>query len=301
MHHYLKVLGESLMRKVIGALRNQQMHWVGDGFPVRNLFSYDRLGQTISPFLLLDYAAPYQFSPTTEKRGVGSHPHRGFETVTLAYQGEVTHKDSSGGGGVIKSGDVQWMTAASGVVHEEFHSEQYAQQGGVFEMVQLWVNLPAKDKMTLPKYQAIDAKDIPVIQLDDSGSHLRVIAGQYHDTQGVASTFSPINLWDGALKNGAEQNFFVPVTHNSLLIVLSGTVTINDTQAVMESTVVMFAKDGEAYFKVKADADTKFLILTGEPLNEPIQGYGPFVMNTTAEIRQAFDDFNRGKFGEIAL
>lgn len=289
------------MKKVIGVLKNHQMHWVGDGFPVRNLFSYDRLGQAISPFLLLDYAAPYPFSPTNEQRGVGSHPHRGFETVTLAYQGEVTHKDSSGGGGVIRSGDVQWMTAASGVVHEEFHSKQYAQQGGIFEMVQLWVNLPAKDKMSAPKYQAIEAQDIPVLTLDDRGSYVRVIAGKYLDTQGAASTFSPINMWDGELKTGAEQNFFVPITHNTLLIVLSGSVIVNDTQAVTESTVVMFAKDGEAYFKVKAEAAAKFLILTGEPLNEPIQGYGPFVMNTTAEITQAFDDFNRGKFGEIAV
>ena len=287
------------MKKVIGALRNNQMHWVGDGFPVRGLFSYDRLGQAISPFLLLDYAAPYKFDPTAQQRGVGSHPHRGFETVTLAYSGEVEHKDSSGGGGTIKTGDVQWMTAASGVVHEEFHSHEYAAKGGEFEMVQLWVNLPAKDKMSPPKYQAIEAKDIPNIQLDDAGSHLRVIAGQYLDTAGAASTFSPINMWDGELKAGSEQTFFVPVTHNTLLIVLTGEVTVNDSQHVLDSTVVMFAKDGEASFKVTAEQDTKFLVLTGEPLNEPIEGYGPFVMNTRQEIMQAFDDFNKGKFGEI--
>ena len=287
------------MKKVIGALKNHQMHWVGDGFPVRNLFSYDRLGQAISPFLLLDYAAPYTFDATTQQRGVGSHPHRGFETVTIAYKGEVTHKDSSGGGGTIKTGDVQWMTAASGVVHEEFHSEEYAKAGGLFEMVQLWVNLPAKDKMTPPKYQAIDAKDIPTIQLDDNGSHLRVIAGQYLEVKGSASTYTPINMWDGELKAETTQHFFVPATHNTLLVILGGEVTVNDTQEVTENTVVMFARDGETSFKVEAKKDAKFLVLTGEPLNEPIQGYGPFVMNTNQEIRQAFDDFNNGKFGEI--
>ena len=288
------------MKKVIGVYQQQQAHWVGDGFFVKSLFSYDRLGQTLSPFLLLDYAAPHHFAPTQARHGVGEHPHRGFETVTLAYQGEVTHQDSSGGGGTIHAGDVQWMTAGSGVVHEEFHSHDYAKRGGEFEMVQLWVNLPAKDKMSAPKYQAIEAKDIPNITLDDQGSHLRVIAGDFLETKGAASTFTPINMWDGQLKAGSEHTFFVPVTHNTLLVILTGEVTVNDTQHVLDSTVVMFAKDGEASFKVKAEQDTKFLVLTGEPLNEPIEGYGPFVMNTRQEIMQAFDDFNKGKFGEIA-
>ncbi|MGE8560648.1 MAG: pirin family protein, partial [Acinetobacter sp.] len=189
------------MKKVIGVYRNQNMHWVGDGFPVKNLFSYDRLGQAISPFLLLDYAAPYHFSPTTQQHGVGSHPHRGFETVTLAYQGGVTHKDSAGGGGQIKTGDVQWMTAGAGLVHEEFHSEEFAKNGGLFEMVQLWVNLPAADKMTPPKYQAIEAQEIPVIEFEEGAGHLRVIAGRYIDDHaehtGPAVTHSPVNLWDG--------------------------------------------------------------------------------------------------------
>ncbi|TXJ09482.1 MAG: pirin family protein [Acinetobacter sp.] len=288
------------MKRIMGVIQNQHMHWVGDGFPVRGLFNYDRLGQAISPFLLLDYAAPYQFSPTTtERRGVGSHPHRGFETVTIAYQGEVTHRDSSGGGGTIKAGDVQWMTAASGLVHEEFHSEDYARQGGMFEMVQLWVNLPSDAKMSPPKYQAIDAQNIPVVTLDEQGSYLRVIAGQYLQTQSVVSTFSPINVWDGVLQAGAIENFFVPIQHNTLLIVLSGQVRVNGTQEVNEYSVVLFAQDGEANFQVEAIAESKFLILTGLPLNEPIQGHGPFVMNTREEIIQAFHDFNSGKFGEI--
>ncbi|KAB0628387.1 pirin family protein [Acinetobacter gandensis] len=288
------------MKKVIGVYRNQQMHWVGDGFPVKSLFSYDRLGQAISPFLLLDYAAPYSFDPTTAQHGVGSHPHRGFETVTLAYSGEVTHKDSSGGGGTIQTGDVQWMTAGSGVVHEEFHSTHFAQQGGLFEMVQLWVNLPAKDKMTQPRYQALRAADIPQIELEDNAGHIRIIAGEASGQTGPAHTFSAINVWDGELKAADETTLHVPEGHNTILVVLSGEVLVNASQKVLDSSMVMFAKDDIA-IQLEAVQDSKFLLLSGEPLNEPIQGYGPFVMNSKAEIIQAFDDFNQGKFGQIAV
>lgn len=288
------------MKKISGVYRNQQMHWVGDGFPVKNLFSYDRLGQAISPFLLLDYAAPYHFDPTTAQRGVGSHPHRGFETVTLAYQGEVTHKDSHGGGGTIKTGDVQWMTAGAGLVHEEFHSPTFAKTGGLFEMVQLWVNLPAADKMTAPKYQAIEAETIPVIQFDDGAGHIRVIAGQFAEQTGPASTFSPVNVWDGALKAGHAQYIHVPVDHNTLVVVLEGEMSLNGSQKVADHSIVLFANDGEAEIQLEATTDAKFLVLTGKPLNEPIQGHGPFVMNSKNEIIQAFSDFNSGKFGEIA-
>lgn len=290
-----------MMKKVVGVYRNQQMHWVGDGFPVKNLFSYDRLGQTISPFLLLDYAAPYHFDPTTAQHGVGSHPHRGFETVTIAYKGEVTHKDSHGGGGTIKTGDVQWMTAGSGLVHEEFHSREFAEQGGLFEMVQLWVNLPASDKMTAPKYQAIEAIQIPVIKFDDEAGYLRVIAGEYAEQQGPANTFSPINVWDVVLKAGHQAHFHVPIDHTSLIVLLEGELLLNGTQQVLDHSVVIFGKDGEAHVQVEAVQNAKFLVLTGKPLNEPIQGYGPFVMNSKDEIIQAFDDFNNGKFGEIAV
>lgn len=288
------------MKKISGVYRNQQMHWVGDGFPVKNLFSYDRLGQAISPFLLLDYAAPYHFDPTTAQRGVGSHPHRGFETVTIAYQGEVTHKDSHGGGGTIKTGDVQWMTAGAGLVHEEFHSPTFAETGGLFEMVQLWVNLPAVDKMTAPKYQAIEAEAIPVIQFDDGAGHIRVIAGQFAEQAGPASTFSPVNVWDGALKAGHAQYIHVPVDHNTLVVVLEGEMLLNGSQKVADHSIVLFANDGEAEIQLEATTDAKFLVLTGKPLNEPIQGHGPFVMNSKDEIIQAFSDFNSGKFGEIA-
>ena len=289
-----------VMKKIIGVYRNQNMHWVGDGFPMKSLFSYDRLGQAISPFLLLDYASPYAFKPTTAQHGVGSHPHRGFETVTIAYQGEVTHKDSAGGGGTIKTGDVQWMTAGAGLVHEEFHSPEFAQNGGLFQMAQLWVNLPAKDKMTAPRYQAIESKDIPIVSFAADAGHLRVIAGAYGADHGPAETYSPINVWDGELKAQHVEHLQLPANHTVLLALLEGEITLNGSQKVLDSSLVIFAKDEETQLQIEADQDAKFLILTGEPLNEPIQGYGPFVMNTKEEIIQAFDDFNRGKFGEIS-
>ena len=289
------------MRKVIGVYRNQNMHWVGDGFPVKNLFSYDRLGQAVSPFLLLDYAAPYQFQPTTAQHGVGSHPHRGFETVTIAYKGEVEHKDSSGGGGIIKTGDVQWMTAGAGVVHEEFHSKEFAKKGGLFEMVQLWVNLPAKDKMTPARYQAIDNSDIPVVNFADDAGQIRVIAGTFHDVKGPASTFSSINVWDGQLKAEKSEHIHVPMSHTVLVVILEGEMLINGTQKVQDSSIVLFEQNDDPAVLLEAIQDTKFLVLTGEPLNEPIQGYGPFVMNTKEEIVEAFNDFNNGKFGTIPV
>ena len=287
------------MKKVIGVYRNQHTHWVGDGLPVRNLFAYDRLGQAISPFLLLDYGAPHQFEPTSKQLGVGSHPHRGFETVTIAYQGALAHKDSSGGGGVIESGDVQWMTAGAGLVHEEFHAPAFAKTGGTLEMAQLWVNLPAKDKMTTPRYQAITAADIPRIEMDEQAGYIRVIAGEFGGHHGPAQTFSPMNVWDGQLKAEYETFLHVPVDHNTLLVVLQGELIVNGAQKVLDSSIVMFARDNETTLQLQALQDTQFLVLTGMPLNEPIQGHGPFVMNTKEEIIQAFHDFNQGKFGQI--
>lgn len=293
-------IGARKMRKVIGVYRNQNMHWVGDGFPVKNLFSYDRLGQAVSPFLLLDYAAPYQFQPTTAQHGVGSHPHRGFETVTIAYKGEVEHKDSSGGGGTIKTGDVQWMTAGAGIIHEEFHSKEFAKTGGLFEMVQLWVNLPAKDKMAPASYQAIESADIPVVSFADDAGQMRVIAGTFRDVKGPASTFSSINVWDGQLKAEQSEHIHVPMSHTVLVVVLEGELLINGTQKVQDSSIVLFEQNDDPTLLLEATKDTKFLVLTGEPLNEPIQGYGPFVMNTKEEITEAFNDFNNGKFGRIS-
>jgi redox-sensitive bicupin YhaK (pirin superfamily) len=290
---------EALMKKILGTYGNPRQHWVGDGFPVRSLFSYDQFGKELSPFLLLDYAGPTEFSPTTAQRGVGQHPHRGFETVTIVYQGAVAHRDSSGGGGEIGPGDVQWMTAGAGIIHEEYHSPEYAASGGAFEMVQLWVNLPAKDKMTPAHYQAITAAQIPVVDLPDGAGTLRVIAGGYADAAGAAQTYSPINVWDVALQAGKTVDFSIPEGHTAAVVVLHGTLQVNGDAIARDAQMVMLDQDG-ADFHVEANSDAIFLILSGEPLNEPIEGYGPFVMNTAAEIREAIADFNNGDFGKIS-
>jgi redox-sensitive bicupin YhaK (pirin superfamily) len=218
------------MKKVLGRYGNESGHWVGDGFPVRSLFSYDRMGRQLSPFLLLDYAGPHAFSSTTRRRGVGSHPHRGFETVTIVYEGEVEHRDSTGGGGVIGPGDVQWMTAGAGIIHEEFHSEVFAQAGGPMRMVQLWVNLPAKDKMARPAYQSILAKDIPTVELEGGAGEARIIAGRLSDTSGPAHTFTPVNVWDVRLNGGAEARLPLPEGHTAMIVVLSRRVSADDDQ-----------------------------------------------------------------------
>ena len=291
------------MRNVRRIYQANSQHWVGDGFLVQPLFSHMGENKQTDPFLMLDYAAPSVFEPnsSSRQRGVGQHPHKGFETVTIAYHGEVAHRDSTGGGGVIAEGDVQWMTAGSGIIHEEFHSEAFSQRGGLFEMVQLWVNLPAADKMTTPRYQAIESQNIPKIEFENQAGHLRIIAGQYAEQSGPASTFSPVNVWDGQLKAAQTQVLHVPVDHNTLLVVLVGEVQVNGSQLVQDHSVVLFAQDGEALIQLEALQDTHFLVLTGKPLNEPIQGYGPFVMNTKQEIIQAFEDFNQGKFGAIPV
>lgn len=287
------------MKKVIGVYQAARPHWVGDGFPVRNIFSYNTFGQHISPFLLLDYAAPHDFAPTKSPRGVGQHPHRGFETVTIAYQGEVSHRDSSGGGGTIHQGDVQWMTAGGGIIHEEFHSEAFTANGGPFEMVQLWVNLPAKDKMTAPRYQSIVNVDIPVINLADEAGTLRVIAGQYDDIAGPAETFSPIDIWDIKLNAGKKVTLAAPEGRNVAVVILQGTAQINGDEVLRSANLAILDKEA-GQFTLEADQDTTLLVLSGEPLNEPIEGYGPFVMNTPLQIREAIDDFNAGRFGAIA-
>lgn len=287
------------MKEVLGVYQAARPHWVGDGFPVRNIFSYNTFGQHISPFLLLDYAAPYQFTPGKTPRGVGQHPHRGFETVTIAYQGEVSHRDSSGGGGRIREGDVQWMTAGAGVIHEEFHSEEFTASGGTFEMVQLWVNLPAKDKMTPGRYQSLTKADIPVLNLADDAGTLRVIAGAYADTAGPAQTFSPIDIWDVKLNAGKRVTFHAAAGRHVAVVVLRGAVRVNDDHELRNANLAILDQQAGA-FSIDAAEDTTLLVLSGEPLNEPIEGYGPFVMNTPLQIREAMDDFNAGRFGTIS-
>lgn len=284
------------MKKLETILRSEGGHWVGDGFPVRSLFGYHDDTKAISPFLLFDYAGPYTFAPNAgPPRGVGQHPHRGFETVTIVYDGEVTHRDSAGGGGTIGTGDVQWMTAAGGIIHEERHSAGFSKTGGPFRMVQLWVNLPAKAKMTPATYQAITRAEIPSVVLD--GGSARVIAGELAGTRGPARTFTPINLWDVRLEADADVVLDLPAGHTSMIAVLSGHVTI-DGRGVGDGEIARFSVDG-AGVRVRADGASMVLVLTGTPIDEPVVGYGPFVMNTHDEIRRAIVDFNTGRFGEV--
>ena len=286
------------MKRILGLYTAPRLHWVGDGFPVRSLFSYDSQGQHLSPFLLLDYAGPAEFAPSAMRRGVGEHPHRGFETVTIVYQGEVDHRDSTGAGGHIGPGDVQWMTAASGILHEEFHSERFSRQGGTLEMVQLWVNLPAKDKMSAPRYQTLLATDIPTVPLAHGAGQLRVIAGEFQNARGPARTFTPIDVWDIRLNQGGRTEFTLPEGRTAALIVLRGAVLVNGSRSAREAQMVVFDRAGEE-IAIEAETDSILLLLSGEPIDEPIVGHGPFVMNSRAEIEQAIADFNRGEFGRI--
>jgi len=291
-------MGTNRQKQFRSVLRSDGGHWVGDGFPVQTLFDYARHGELMSPFLLLDYGGPVEFEPTTERRGVGAHPHRGFETVTIVFDGEVEHRDSSGGGGRIGKGDVQWMTAASGLVHEEFHGREFAQRGGRFEMVQLWVNLPAKDKMTKPRYQAITAKDIPVVTLPGDRGTARVIAGQLLGQRGPAKTFTAIDVWDLRLRRGAPIELPIADGHTTALVVLHGNVKCGGT-SIGDATVAVFERSGAA-ITIEPAEDTTALLLAGAPIAEPIVGRGPFVMNTLQEIRTAIDDFSAGRMGDLS-
>ena len=287
------------MKKIQGIYSAPRLHWVGDGFPVRSLFSYDGHGRHLSPFLLLDYAGPAEFGPTTQPRGVGIHPHRGFETVTIVYQGEVDHRDSTGAGGHIGPGDVQWMTAASGILHEEFHSEAFTRDGGRLEMVQLWVNLPASAKMSEPGYQTLLNRQIPQVDLPAHAGRVRVIAGEYDGRHGPARTFTPLNVWDIRLQQSGAATFDLPAGHTLALVVLRGSVRINGGQAVREAQLATFHREGSR-ITIEAETEASLLLLSGEPIDEPIVGHGPFVMNSREEIVQAMVDFEEGRFGRMA-
>ncbi|GAB57129.1 pirin family protein [Rheinheimera nanhaiensis] len=285
------------MKNVMSVQTASHPHWVGDGFPVKTLLSYQMQGSAISPFLLLDHAGPMQFSATSHRRGVGSHPHRGFETVTLVYAGEVAHRDSTGEQGVIGVGDVQWMTAGSGILHEEYHSDQFAQTGGKLEMFQLWVNLPQRDKMTPPRYQTILAHQIPHIALADNRGFLRVIAGETAGLTGPAKTYSPMLVLDGAVKASGSYMLSLADGWSAMIIVRSGKLKVN-FQTVTEHQTLILSQAG-ADIRLEAEQDSELLVLAGEPLNEPVVGYGPFVMTSDAEIKQALLDFQNGKFGQL--
>ena len=285
-------------KKVLGTYGAGSNHWVGDGFPVRNLFPSNGLESEVSPFLMLDYAGPSRFEPAKKPRGVGEHPHRGFETVTIAYQGSVGHRDSAGNSGVIYPGDVQWMTAASGVVHEELHEAEFTKKGGIFEMVQLWVNLPKAKKMSKPGYQAITKEQIPVIELE-GGGHARVIAGELLGKRGPATTFTPVNLFDVILKAGERFELPLPEGHNAAVVLRKGEVLLNDTDWLRgEAQIAPLSETGDAV-TLEAKTETQLLILSGEPIHEPVASYGPFVMNTREELGQAVEDYRAGRMGRL--
>ena len=285
-------------KKVLGTYNPGSTHWVGDGFHVRNLFPSNGIENEISPFLMLDYAGPTRVSPGVTPKGVGEHPHRGFETVTIAYQGAVEHRDSAGHSGTIYPGDVQWMTAASGVVHEELHEREFAKNGGTFEMVQLWVNLPKAQKMSRPRYQTLTKENIPVVQLGDAGS-ARVIAGELSGVKGPANTFTPVNLFDVRLKAGIQTELTLRNGHNAAVVLLKGNVMVNGSQHLQgEAKIATLSSEGET-ITLEAKEDTTLLILSGEPIHEPVVSYGPFVMNTREEILQAVSDYQAGKLGHL--
>jgi hypothetical protein len=286
------------MKEILSTHRVTESHWVGDGFPVRTIFSYHDLGRDLSPFLMLDHAGPTNFEPTDTQRGVGWHPHRGFETVTIVHEGEVEHEDSAGNAGRIGPGDVQWMTAGSGVLHKELHGRDYARRGGPFEMLQLWVNLPARKKMTAPRYQAVLNGNIPQVTLPDDAGEVRVIAGDFRNTRGPAQTVTPINLLEVRLRAGRRLSLDLQDGYTAGLFVTKGDVLVNDRERAAAGDLVVLDREGENALLIAA-TDSTLLVMSGLPLDEPISGYGPFVMNTAEEIRQAIEDMRNGRLGAV--
>lgn len=287
-------------RRIEAVIAPPAPHWVGNGFRVHGFIpGVPRLSmQRMDPFLVMDYNSKHYFSPTDTPRGVGVHPHKGFETVTIAYKGSVAHQDSGGGGGVIHQGDVQWMTAASGVLHKEFHEESFSRQGGDFQMVQLWVNLPAKDKKHAPGYQTLKAKDIAKHVLDQDAGTVEVVAGNYQGTQGPAKTFTPIHLFNARVKKGAKAPFSFPSHYTTALLVLEGNIRVNGEKEAGADHFVLMSDEGTD-FSLEAQEDSLVLVLSGEPIKEPIAAHGPFVMNSREELVEAFNEFNTGKFGYL--
>jgi quercetin 2,3-dioxygenase len=286
-------------KEIVGVYQAGSHHMVGDGFPVRNMIPGAGVDEQLSPFLLLDYMGPEHFPPTDRQLGVGEHPHRGFETVTIMYQGMVAHRDSTGSGGVIGPGDVQWMTAASGIVHEELHEKEFAARGGTLEGVQLWVNLPKSFKMSKPRYQTLVKNEIPTVDLAGGAGQLRVIAGEFRGVNGPAKTFSPVHLYDLRLKAGHQTELTLPEGFNTSVFVLRGQVVINGSQPAKEAELALFGHTGERVV-LEAKENATLLILSGEPIREPIARYGPFVMNTQDELVQAMNDYRAGRMGHLS-
>ncbi len=288
-----------MFKKIEKIISPPPHHWVGDGFKVHTLFPSQEIDKSrMSPFFLLDYNAKTEFPPSSVQRGVGPHPHRGFETVTIAYNGKVAHHDSAGNSGVIAEGDVQWMTAGSGILHKEYHEKNFSEKGGLFQMVQLWVNLPAKHKMTDPKYQTLIHEDMGKVELPNKSGIVNIIAGEYAGIKGPAYTFTSINVFDVRLNKNAVVSFDILQDHNTGILILDGEVSINESNEAKANQFVLFENNGITV-NLSAVEDSVILILSGKPLNEPIFQYGPFLMNTKSEIIAAFDDFNNGKFGQL--
>jgi len=285
-------------KQIIKIVLPREKHWVGDGFYVSSIFSmHSEENKHISPFLLLDHAAPTYFPPTDKKLGVGEHPHRGFETVTMAIKGEVEHRDSSGGGGKISTGGVQWMTAGSGIVHDEFHSRDFAKKGGEFEMVQLWVNLPAKYKMTRPRYQSLNKKDFPIVRLQDGTTKVKIIAGNFGGSSSPTETFTKINIYEVEGHQNSEVKLNFDDGTNTLILQLAGSSIIGD-QHLDKGYLGIFSRSGIS-INLKTTVDSKILILNGEPIEEPLEAHGPFLMNTREELMDAFRDFQEGNMGSL--
>jgi redox-sensitive bicupin YhaK (pirin superfamily) len=275
-------------------------HFVGDGFRVHNFIpgTYPLDMERMSPFIMMDYNSKFHFPPTDHPRGVGVHPHRGFETVTIAYKGKVAHHDSAGNSGVISEGDVQWMTAASGILHKEYHETAFSKAGGDFQMVQLWVNLPAKDKMSHPKYQGITNDAIPKYVLPGDGGTIEVIAGKYEDVEGAVFTFTPVQLQNARMNKGGQVQFSFPASYNTAVLVIEGSIRVNGQEIIPTDHLGLFTNEGET-FTIEALENAVVLVLSGEPIHEPVAAQGPFVMNTRSEIMQAISDYNTGKFGHL--
>lgn len=285
------------MKNVHSIHRQGEGHWVGDGFPVHTVFHYEERPE-LSPFILLDHAGPARFEPVEKQLGVGWHPHRGFETVTVVFDGEVDHQDTAGNGGRIGPGEVQWMTAGSGLLHKEMHSREFSRTGGRFEVLQLWVNLPAKSKMTAPRYQTLQVQDIPVVALAHDAGSVRVIAGEFSGKRGPAKTFTPVTVLDVRLRAGSRAKLDLRDGYTAAIYVLKGKVRFNGTENASETELVIFEREGDAV-EIEAATDATLFVMNGEPIEEPVVGHGPFVMNTSQEIRQAFVDFHYGRMGKV--
>jgi quercetin 2,3-dioxygenase len=285
------------MKKVLSIHRQGEGHWVGDGFPVHTVFHYEERPE-LSPFILLDHAGPARFEPVERPLGVGWHPHRGFETVTVVFDGEVRHQDTAGNGGSIGPGEVQWMTAGSGLLHKEMHSPEFSRTGGRFELLQLWVNLPAKSKMTAPRYQTLQVKDIPVVSLPDNAGTVRVLAGEFSGNRGPAKTFTPVTVLDVRLRAGSKAKLNLRDGYTAAIYVLKGKVLLNGNENASENELVIFDREGDEV-EIEAATDAILFVMNGQPIEEPVVGHGPFVMNTSQEIRQAFVDFHYGRMGKV--